>query len=114
MRCRKFKRVRKKGGGTVRRCASFGKGKARKRPASRSRKRGKRPFNKGKKCVAMGVNRAGRLTCRSYGSRSGWRARGGTRRQDGTRVPTRGLFSSLSGYGTRPAQSTRRRGFIGR
>jgi hypothetical protein len=50
--CVRFKRVRMRGGRIVRRCARF-------------RGRGKRPFNKGKKCIQRYPNGK----CRSYGAR---------------------------------------------
>ena len=74
--CVRYKRVRVRGGGTQRRCAKFSGG-SRRSTRTRSRyRRGKRPFNKGKKCVRKGVNKRGFVVCRSYGSTSGWRYKG--------------------------------------
>ena len=86
MRCTRFKRVRSRHGGTVRRCANFSGGKRRRARAAGGRRRrrgggyrrGHRPFNKGKRCKRLGVNRRGIVTCRSYGGRR--RARRGYRR----------------------------------
>jgi hypothetical protein len=64
-KCKRFKRVRMRGDGWVRRCASY-RGAAPK-TSRRRRRRGRRPFNKGKRCVEFGVNKRGRRTCRSYG-----------------------------------------------
>lgn len=86
MRCIRFKRVRVRGAGIQRRCAKYsgrkrprsrGYGKAKRRASGGYRKakrigsykRGHRPFNKGRRCVSKGVNRKGRVTCRSYGGR---------------------------------------------
>lgn len=89
MRCLRKKRVRSKLGGTVMRCAKFSGGR-RGKPRSRARyRRGKRPFNKGKTCVAMGRSRTGKPVCRSYGSRSGWRSKRGR----GRYLPRAGMFT---------------------
>jgi MYXO-CTERM domain-containing protein len=64
MRCTRFKRVRVKGRGIQKRCAKFSKGRA--KTASRSRGYKRRPSRKGRKCKAFGVNKRGRVTCRSY------------------------------------------------
>jgi hypothetical protein len=64
-----MKRVRSVLGGTVLRCRSFGGRKAsgRKRTSRSRYKKGRRPYNKGKKCVAWGRNKLGRQSCVSYG-----------------------------------------------
>ena len=59
--CKRYKRVRMRGNGIVRRCASYGA----KRGSTWGHRR--RPYNRGKKCVEMGLNRLGKPTCRSYG-----------------------------------------------
>lgn len=53
------------------------------------RKASRKPFNKGRVCVAKGTSRTGKTVCRSYGSRSGWRARGGRAR----RYPSASMFT---------------------
>ncbi len=68
--CTRYRRVRSKYGGTVRRCARFS-GKARRggyRRPKRGYKRGHRPFNKGRKCVAYRMTSGGRR-CASFGGR---------------------------------------------
>lgn len=107
-RCTRYKRVRSRYGGTVRRCAKFSGRSARsKKRRGGYRRRGKRPFNKGRKCVAWGTaTRRGRSVrvCRSYGSTSGWRTRRGRRgasRSTGMRIP------GTSMYVTPPSESQR-------
>jgi hypothetical protein len=94
--CLKRKRVYSRAlGKRVWRCADYGRGSGRARSSSRARsryRRGRRPYNKGKKCRAMGTNRAGKPVCRSYGSTSGWRSRRGRGRHAGTALIGRGMF----------------------
>lgn len=67
MRCTRFKKVKVRGRGIQRRCAKFGKGRAKSAGKSRGYKR--RPARKGKRCKLKGVNKRGFLTCRSYGGK---------------------------------------------
>jgi len=85
MRCARYKKVRMKGNGLVRRCAKYKSGPPRRkglyakaggyrRKKSRSKRgypRGKRPYNKGRHCVEKGINKRGHVTCRSYGATYG-------------------------------------------
>lgn len=70
--CKRRQRVWVKGQGWAWRCKSYSKGRrssGSRRSSSRSGyRRGHRPFNKGKTCVEVGINKLGRLTCRSYGA----------------------------------------------
>jgi len=107
MRCTRYKRVPRKGGGTVRRCASFSGGRPRSKSSSKSRRRrGKRPFNKGRRCVAYGTRLSplGRPMryCRSYGASSAWRARRG-----GARVVKSTLLPGWIPRGVKPARAAR-------
>jgi hypothetical protein len=74
MRCAGYKRVRTRSGKYVKRCAKYKGGSPRSRSSRssrgyRRRGHGRRPYNKGRKCVQMGVNRRGVGVCRSYGAR---------------------------------------------
>jgi len=87
MRCGRYKRVRSKFGGTVRRCAEFKAGRPRgsyRRAGLKRRKKRGGSHNRGKRCKLYGVNRLGRRTCLAYTSkgvakRSGgyWGGKGG-------------------------------------
>lgn len=69
-RCVRYRRVRVRGQGMARRCVKYAgrsAGRSRKKKRRGGFRRGSRPFNKGKKCVAWGRDRRGRRTCRSYG-----------------------------------------------
>lgn len=91
MRCTRYKRVRSKYGGTVRRCANFSGSPRSRSGKSRRRKRGKRPFNKGRRCVDFGtrLSPTGRPMryCRSYGASPAWRQRTGRGQVVSTRLP---------------------------
>lgn len=77
MYCTRYKKVRMKGNGLVKRCAKYAgrkrravgyrKRSAAKRRASGGYRRGHRPFNKGKHCVKFKTNKRGIRTCASYG-----------------------------------------------
>jgi hypothetical protein len=85
MRCARYKKVKMKGNGLVRRCAKYKSGPPRRkglyakaggyrRKKSRSKRgypRGHRPYNKGRRCVEKGINKRGHVTCRSYGATYG-------------------------------------------
>jgi hypothetical protein len=76
-RCTRYKRVRSKFGGTVRRCASY-RGRSSNGRRRKYRRRGKAPFNKGRTCQAWGrAMRSGKSVrvCRSYGGGRGARRR---------------------------------------
>lgn len=90
MRCTRYKKVRMKGNGLVKRCAKYA-GRKRthgyrkrssakrrtsgyRRPSAKRRasgrhvyRRGHRPFNKGKHCIRFKTNKRGIRTCASYG-----------------------------------------------
>jgi hypothetical protein len=65
-KCKRFKRVRMRGDGWVRRCASY-RGAAPRTSRRRRRRSRRRPFNKGVRCKDWGVNKNGKRCCRSYG-----------------------------------------------
>ncbi len=68
-KCVRRKRVRVKGQGYAMRCASYGpKRSGYRKGKKRGYRKGKAPFNKGKSCLDWGLNKRGKLTCRSYGA----------------------------------------------
>ena len=69
MRCARYKKVRMKGNGMVWRCAKYSGSHSRSKSRRRRGYRRFRPFNKGKKCLHMGLGRTGKPVCRSYGAR---------------------------------------------
>jgi hypothetical protein len=102
MRCVRYKKVRMKGNGLVRRCAKYKGGPPRRkglyakaggyrRKKSRSKRgypRGHRPYNKGKSCVSWGLNKRGVRTCRSYGATYGGKKKNRRKsRPSGVRAP---------------------------
>jgi hypothetical protein len=81
-KCRRYKRVRVRGQGIARRCASYGGGRR------RGYRKGRRPFNKGKKCVSWGsrftLKSGEKRYCRSFGASPAWRLR--KKRRPGTSI----------------------------
>lgn len=68
-KCIRRQRVKMRGNGYVLRCAKYGpkRGAGHTRRKKRGKRRGHRPFNKGRTCVEKGINKLGHETCRSYG-----------------------------------------------
>jgi hypothetical protein len=73
-KCTRKRRVRVKGQGMALRCVAWGPKRSggsspRRSKASNKRRkaRGRRPWNKGKRCQEQGIGPSGKIVCRSYG-----------------------------------------------